>query len=224
MSPQGHPPHVFSRCRASAESMAVAGIDSVDAGERRSRLAGRPARAILDGMGTSEAVTATGVDPFAYRRAIGHFATGVAVVTAADEAGHGIHGMTANAVTSVSLSPVLLAVCIGHDLPTHGAIRATRRFNVNLLRADQQHLAHQFARPSANKFAGVELLPGRAVPVLADALAHFECSLYEEVTAGDHSIFIGHVEACDSHDGPQVDPLLYFRSSFYGLAVPAAGA
>jgi flavin reductase (DIM6/NTAB) family NADH-FMN oxidoreductase RutF len=164
-----------------------------------------------------------GVDPFNYRRAIANFATGVAVVTTADD-GNGAHGMTANAVTSVSLDPVLLAVCISHDLPTHAAVRETGRFTVNLLRADQQHLAHRFAHPSADKFAGVELLPDCAAPVLADALAHFECSLHAEVAAGDHSIFVGRVEACDSHDGPQADPLLYFRSGFYGLAVPATGS
>lgn len=175
-------------------------------------------------MGARDTTSAgPGVDPFTYRRAIGHFATGVAVVTTAGPDGDG-HGMTANAVTSVSLEPVLLAVCIAHDLPTHRAVQSTRRFTVNLLRADQQHLAHQFARPALDKFAGVDLLPGRGVPVLADALAHFECRLYDEVAAGDHSIFIGEVEACDSSDGPDVDPLLYFRSGFYGLAVPAAGA
>jgi len=169
-------------------------------------------------MRTTEPI---GVDQFTYRRAIGHFATGVAVVTVADD-GDGPHGMTANAVASVSLSPVLLAVCIGHDLPTCRALRMTRRFNVNLLRADQQHLAHRFAHPSPDKFAGVPLVPGRAVPLLAEALAHFECSLYDEVAAGDHSIFIGQVEACDCHDGPQADPLLYFRSSFCELRTPAA--
>lgn len=163
-----------------------------------------------------------GVDPFHYRRAIAHFATGVAVITTADDGG-GAHGMTANSVASVSLDPVLLAVCIASHLPTHAAVRETGRFTVNLLRADQQHLAHQFARPAADKFAGVELLPDCAAPVLAEALAHFQCSLHAEVAAGDHTIFVGRVEACDSHDGPEADPLLYFRSSFYGLAAPSAG-
>lgn len=159
----------------------------------------------------------TTVDPHAYREAIAHFATGVAVVTVAGPDGER-HGMTANAVSSVSLSPVLLLVCIRHDLPTHTAIREVGAFNVNLLRADQQHLAHQFAHPAADKFAGVDLQPGTLAPVLPGALAHFECRLYDEVSAGDHSIFIGEVEHCSIRQGERTEPLLYFRSRFHGLA------
>jgi 3-hydroxy-9,10-secoandrosta-1,3,5(10)-triene-9,17-dione monooxygenase reductase component len=157
------------------------------------------------------------VDPVHYREAIAHFATGVAVVTVTGADGEQ-HGMTANAVSSVSLEPVLLLVCIAHDLPTHTAVREAGGFNVNLLRAEQRDLAHQFARPAADKFAGVELTPGRAMPLLADALARFECRLYEEVAAGDHSIFIGEVERCEVDRGPAHDPLLYFRSDFHRLA------
>ncbi len=160
-----------------------------------------------------------GVDPRRYREAIGHFATGVAVVTVAGADGER-HGMTANAVSSVSLEPVLLLVCIAHDLPTHAAVRAAGRFAVNLLRADQQHVAHQFAHPAADKFHGIELAADRPLPILADALAHFECELYDEVVAGDHSIFIGEVRRCDSRGH---DPLLYFRSGFYGLGARPIG-
>lgn len=174
-------------------------------------------KTIRRSVGPESSVT---VDLFDYRRAISHFATGVAVVTAADDEDR-VHGMTANAVTSVSLSPVLLAVCIANDLPTHRAVRASGLFNINLLRADQQQLAHQFAHPAANKFAGVALVGGRRVPLLADALAHFECSLYQEVAAGDHSVFIGRVESCRTDGDASANPLLYFRSSFCELAEPA---
>ena len=167
----------------------------------------------------AEETSAAGVDPFEYRQAIARFATGVAVVTAGDH-GHGPSGMTANAVSSVSLSPVLLLVCIAEHLPTHRAVQATGRFNINLLGADQRHLAHQFARPAQDKFRGVRLIPGRTVPLLADALAYFECELYDEHPAGDHSIFIGHVLACGTRKQPSPDPLLYFHSAFWGLAPP----
>lgn len=156
-------------------------------------------------------------DPDCFRRAMAHFATGVAVVTARDLNG-ARHGMTANSVTSVSLSPVLLLVCIAEHLPTHRAVRETRRFTVNVLSAGQRDLARQFARPAADKFRGVRLRSDRDVPVLADALAHFECRVYEEMTVGDHSIFIGDVEACDSHAEAQAEPLLFFRSDFCQLA------
>lgn len=165
----------------------------------------------------------TTVDPRSYREAISHFATGVAVVTVTGGDGER-HGMTANAVSSVSLSPILLLVCIRHDLPTHTAVREAGAFNVNLLRADQRHLADQFARPAFDKFEGVELAPGTSAPVLADALAHFECCLYDEVAAGDHSIFIGEVQRCASRREEQADPLLYFRSRFHGIAREGAHA
>src|SRR6201999_2085693 len=105
----------------------------------------RPAMALEE---TKVAVT---VDPAHYREAMAHFATGVAVVTSRDLDGER-HGMTANAVTSVSLSPVLLLVCIANHLPTHRAVRETGRFNINLLRAAQRDLAQQFAHPAADKF------------------------------------------------------------------------
>jgi len=163
------------------------------------------------------------VDSRSYREAISHFATGVAVVTVTGADGTR-HGMTANAVSSVSLSPVLLLVCIGHDLPTHTAVRESGAFNVNVLGADQRNLAEQFARPALDKFERVELAPGTAAPVLADALAHFECRLYDEVVAGDHSIFIGEVERCASRREEQVEPLLYFRSRFHAIAREEAHA
>jgi 3-hydroxy-9,10-secoandrosta-1,3,5(10)-triene-9,17-dione monooxygenase reductase component len=163
--------------------------------------------------GTNGTVT---VDPAHYRQAMAHFATGVAVVTSRDLEGER-HGMTANAVTSVSLSPVLLLVCIANHLPTHRAVRETGRFNINLLRAAQRDLAQQFAHPAADKFDGVRLRPECEVPVLADALAHFECSVHQQVAAGDHSIFIGRVEACGGHEAAATDPLLYFRSDFHEL-------
>ncbi len=199
--------------------MALAGCHgntrSVPTSEPTSATAAAPRRPL-------PTVSTAVVDQLDYRRAISHFATGVAVVTAADDEDR-IHGMTASAVTSVSLSPVLLAVCIRSDLPTHRAVRVSGRFNVNLLRADQQSLAHQFARPAADKFAGVALVPGRRVPLLADALAHFECALHQEVAAGDHSVFIGQVESCMTNGEAGADPLLYFRSAFHELAAPASG-
>lgn len=157
-----------------------------------------------------------GVDPLDYRRAMGHFATGVAVVTACDVRGSR-YGMTANSVTSVSLSPVLLLVCIAEHLPTHRAVRETGRFNVNVLSATQGDLARRFAHPDPDKFRGVRLRPDRDVPVLADALANFECAVYDEMAAGDHSIFVGRVEACTNGEAG-ADPLLYFRSDFCRLA------
>src|SRR5919106_5778779 len=100
---------------------------------------------------TQPAATETGlVNELVFREAISHFATGVTVITTLHEGKPA--GMTASAVASLSLDPVLLLVCIDNRLPTHTAIEASRRFVVNVLGHGQEDLALRFARPSPNKF------------------------------------------------------------------------
>src|SRR3954463_15927511 len=93
------------------------------------------------------------VDPVAFREAISHFASGVTVITTGHE-GRRV-GMTASAVSSLSLDPILLLVCINTKLATHTAIEQSRRFVVNVLGEGQAELALRFARPSEDRFAGV---------------------------------------------------------------------
>ena len=156
---------------------------------------------------------ARSVDEVAFREAIAHFATGVTVITALQEGRPA--GMTASAVASLSLDPVLLLVCISHTLPTHEAIDASRRFVVNVLGEGQEELALHFARPSPDKFAGIELEPAHELPVLSKAIAYFVCEVHERLPGGDHSIFIGRVLECGSTRGRR--PLLYFGSKFGSL-------
>ena len=158
------------------------------------------------------------LDEQAFREAISHFATGVTVITTLHEGKPA--GMTASAVASLSLDPVLLLVCIDNRLPTHSAIEASRRFVVNVLGEGQEDLALRFARPSPDKFAGVPLEPGKDVPVLADAIAHFVCDVHERFPEGDHSIFTGLVRECATTRGKR--PLLYFRSGFGAMHDPQA--
>jgi flavin reductase (DIM6/NTAB) family NADH-FMN oxidoreductase RutF len=153
---------------------------------------------------------AIGVDETAFREAISHFATGVTVITTLKDGQPA--GMTASAVTSLSLDPVLLLVCINHKLPTHEAIEDSRCFVVNVLGEGQQELALHFARPSADKFAGIELDSSHELPVLADSIAHFVCDVHERFPGGDHTIFTGLVRSCGAKPGRR--PLLYFRSGF----------
>ena len=150
------------------------------------------------------------VDETAFREAISHFATGVTVITTLQDGKPA--GMTASAVASLSLDPVLLLVCINHKLPTHEAIENTRCFVVNVLGEGQQELALHFARPSPDKFAGIELDPEHELPVLADAIAYFVCDVHERFPGGDHTIFTGIVRQCGATPGRR--PLLYFRSGF----------
>jgi flavin reductase (DIM6/NTAB) family NADH-FMN oxidoreductase RutF len=162
------------------------------------------------------ATEASGVDERLYREAIAHFATGVTVITTTRDGKPA--GMTASAVASVSLDPVLLLVCISNRLPTHEAIEQSRSFVVNVLGQGQEELALRFARPAEDKFAGVPLGPGHELPVLADAIAHFVCEVHERFPGGDHSIFIGLVRECGVKPGKR--PLLYFQSKFGALHDP----
>jgi len=158
------------------------------------------------------------VDELAFREAIAHYATGVTVVTTTHEGRPA--GMTASAVCSLSLDPVLLLVCIDNRLPTHHAIDGSRRFAVNVLGEADEALARRFARPALDKFAEVPLVEGSDPPVLAQAIASFVCDVQERVPGGDHSIFVGRVLSCEATPGCR--PLLYYRSAFGGLRDPHA--
>ncbi len=166
-----------------------------------------------DTVQSSDAAAAPMVDQLAFREAIAHFATGVTVITTVADGKPA--GMTASAVASLSIDPVLLLVCINNRLPTHEAIERSRRFVVNVLGEGQGELALRFARPAADKFEGVALDSDHELPVLADAIAHFVCDVHERFPGGDHSIFTGLVRACGATPGKR--PLLYFRSQFGAL-------
>ena len=158
------------------------------------------------------------VDEIAFREAIAHFATGVTIVTTTYEGRPA--GMTASAVCSLSLDPVLLLVCIDNRLTTHRAVDASRRFAVNVLGEADEALARRFARRAEDKFAGVPLIEGSDPPVLAQAIASFVCEVQERVPGGDHSIFVGRVLSCAATPGRR--PLLYYQSAFGALRDPHA--
>lgn len=147
-----------------------------------------------------------------FRDAIGSFPTGVAVVTANGERGPA--GLTTNAITSLSLDPVLLLVCFDNGSRTLPVVRESRRFAVNLLRAGQHDVAATFAskRVAAEKFAAVTHTVAHGVPVLDGALAWFVCELRELLPGGDHTIGIGEVSELDFD--PAGEPLVFFRGAY----------
>jgi flavin reductase (DIM6/NTAB) family NADH-FMN oxidoreductase RutF len=152
------------------------------------------------------------VDPSRFRSAMGNFATGVTVVTAADESGP--VGMTANAVCSLSLDPLLLLVCFDNQARTLRVVREQRRFGLNVLAAGQQELARLFASktPEHEKFAGVAHSVHDGIPVLEGVLAWVGCRLERLEPGGDHTIGIGAVEAAEA--GRPADPLIWFRGRY----------
>lgn len=148
-----------------------------------------------------------------FRKALGMFATGVTIVTA--RAPHGkLIGLTANSFNSVSLTPPLVLWSLARAAGSMAAFSTGSHYAINILGADQQDLARQFAARDGDRFAGVEFVPGSGgAPLLAGAVATFECfnrSRYEE---GDHVIFVGEVERCTHQEG--ASPLLFHGGRFY---------
>ena len=141
------------------------------------------------------------------------FATGVTIVTARDTQGAFI-GLTANSFNSVSLTPPLVLWSLARSAGSMAAFSTGSHYAINILSADQQDLARQFAVRGGDRFAGVQFDTGAGgAPLLHGAAATFECfnrSRYEE---GDHVIFVGEVERCSHHAG--ASPLLFHGGKFY---------
>lgn len=155
-------------------------------------------------------------DPRAFRRALGNFATGVTVVTAADATGRKV-GVTANSFNSVSLDPPLVLWSIDKRSSSHGVFEEASHFAVNVLAADQIDLSNNFARPKDDRFAEIAYEPGEGgAPVFADCAARFHCEKYQQVDGGDHWIMIGKVVAFDDFGR---SPLLYHQGA-YSMVLP----
>ncbi len=151
-------------------------------------------------------------DPRAFRRALGNFATGVTVVTAADASGRKV-GVTANSFNSVSLDPPLVLVCIEKSVKTHEAIRAAGRFGVSILASTQADVSGKFASKAEDKFSGVGIRRGEnGLPLIDGAICTLECRVHEQFPGGDHSIFVG--EVLDAQTASDGAPLVYYRSAY----------
>ena len=151
------------------------------------------------------------VAPERFRAVMGHFATGVTVVTAQSPSGP--VGMTANAVCSLSLEPLLLLVCFDNDSRTLPVVQAAGRFAVNILRAGDEELARVFASktPEHEKFAHVPHKVHDGIPVIEGVLAWVGCTLQELIPGGDHTIGIGAVTAAETGAG---EPLIWYRGVY----------
>ena len=149
-----------------------------------------------------------------FREVFGRFATGVAVITTAGPAGAG--GMTANALCSLSLEPLLALVCFENSARTLGAVRESERFAVNLLSAGQREVARLFASklPEAEKVERVPHHVRHGMPVIDGALAWAVLDLRELIAGGDHTIAIGEVRELGLGEG---EPLLWFEGGYRSL-------
>ncbi|MFD5327135.1 flavin reductase family protein [Streptomyces sp. NPDC127092] len=152
------------------------------------------------------------VDPGEFRRVLGHFASGVTIVTALDEDGPA--GFACQSFASLSLDPPLIAFMVARTSTTWPRIARAGRFCVNILGAEQGGLCRAFAVSGADKFAGVPWTPAPSTgsPRLPDAPAWIDCGIAAVHTGGDHLIVVGRVESLGATE--EGDPLLFHRGRF----------
>ncbi len=153
------------------------------------------------------------IDETLFRQVLGHFASGVTVVTTA--VGERLVGLTVSSFTSLALQPMLVLVCIDHQAGSHDLIAEAGQYAVNILAEGQEYLSRRFASEEAQKFIPDTFTRSpRGLPLLNGALAQLECRLHQRLPGGDHTIYIGEVVAAACTDA---SPLLYYRSGYHTL-------
>jgi len=148
------------------------------------------------------------------RQVMGHFATGVTIITTLNKDGQ-LHGLTANAFTSVSLEPALLLISVDKKAESWPAFEESRVFTVNILGEGQEALSRKFAVSGGNKFEGVAYRIGaNGAPILEGVLSYIECTLYAAYEGGDHSLYLGAIQQAEIREGK---PLLFFRGGYRAI-------
>jgi flavin reductase (DIM6/NTAB) family NADH-FMN oxidoreductase RutF/flavin-dependent dehydrogenase len=160
----------------------------------------------------SKRAAAEQFDRRGFRRALGQFATGVAIVSARGKDARPV-GLTVNSFSSVSLDPPLVLWSLAKHSPSYPDFASATHFAINVLAADQHHLSRQFSTPVPDKFAGVDCEEGLAgCPLLKGATAHFVCRRVREFDGGDHVIFLGEVEDYKWREG---EPLIFHSGRYH---------
>ena len=151
------------------------------------------------------------VDQDVFRRVVSHFASGVTIITTGEEGT--MYGTTASAVSSLSMDPPMMLVCLNRSSSTHDAIKRSGVFAINILAEGQGELAYRFAsKRIVDRFEGVDhVVAANGVPVLDGTLASIVCETEELAKGGTHTVFLARVVAAASGDG---EPLTYFRGKF----------
>ena len=161
-------------------------------------------------------MTAT-LDAKDLRRALGHFVTGVTVVTTRCLQGS-LQGITANSFSSVSLDPPLVLVSVARTLSSFQHFRSCNAFAVHLLGDDQRDISNRFAARGSDKWAGIDVGEGvDGIPLLPNRLGLFECKLHATHDGGDHEILIGRVVRYDV--APETPPLVFFKGAYRSISL-----
>lgn len=156
------------------------------------------------------------IDPRRFRDALGHYASGITVVTGHD--GDEPIGFTCQSFYSVSVDPPLVSFSVMKTSTTYPRIAATGRFAVNVLACDQMEVSAQFARKGTDKWAGIDWLPATSGnPVIAGTLMWVDCEMWAEYDAGDHLIVLGKVVELCTEDWHAGEPLVFFKGRYRHL-------
>jgi flavin reductase (DIM6/NTAB) family NADH-FMN oxidoreductase RutF len=166
--------------------------------------------------------TDTEIEQATFRRVLGHFPTGVVIVTAMS--GDTPAGLSVGSFTSVSLDPQLVAVLPAKTSTSWPKIAAASSFCINVLHASHQDLCRRFAVSGGDKFAGVPWHPAPSgAPIIDGALAWIDCDHERSIDAGDHLIVLGQVRVLDVDTTQSPTPLIFFRGG-YGTFTEAAAS
>ena len=150
-------------------------------------------------------------DDARFRSVLGHFATGVTIITALDD--DEPVGMAANSFTSLSLDPPLILFCVAHTSSTWPRIERAGTFAVNILGEEHEELSNLFARKGADRFGQTPWRIGvSGAPVLEEAIAYLDCRFEAEYPGGDHKIIVGRVLDLDVREGSR--PLLFYKGGY----------
>ena len=153
------------------------------------------------------------IDSGDFRQVLGHFPTGVTVVTA--NGAERPVGVAIGSFVSISLDPPLVGFFLGTESGSWPAIEESGHFCVNVLTRDQQELCGVMASRSDTKFDGVEttIAPGSGAPVLPGVLAMIDCRIENVIQTGDHNLIIGRVLALEVSD-PDASPMVFFKGQY----------
>lgn len=163
----------------------------------------------------------TAIEPLSFREALGHYASGITVITSHidDEP----VGFTCQSFYSVSMSPPLVSFSVMSSSASFPKIRQAGRFAVNILSDEQVKISNQFARRGTDKWHGVEWQESPlGNPIIAGSLHWLDCEIYAEHAAGDHLIVIGEVKALNLQEAATTQPLLYFKGQYRNIAAHGA--
>lgn len=166
--------------------------------------------------------SSTAIEPLRFREALGHYASGITVITSQIE--EEPVGFTCQSFYSVSMSPPLVSFSVMAGSASYPRIRQAGRFAVNILSGEQAGISNQFARRGTDKWQGVQWQASPlGNPIIAGSLHWLDCEIHAEHVAGDHLIVIGEVKALNLQQTAATQPLLYFKGQYCNIAAHGAG-